>query len=135
MASAGAAVAPRSVKSYVTIAAVGYFEVHPLTTAGRVFNMFLIFFGASIMVYSMSAITQTVLETQFSDLLGRRRTKKMIDSLKDHFLVCGFGRVGRAAALELQRTSVPFLVMWMLVWIDMGPLLAQMAMSPLPLKN
>jgi voltage-gated potassium channel len=95
----------------ITIAAVGYFEVHPLTTAGRVFNMFLIFFGASIMVYSMSAITQTVLETQFSDLLGRRRTKKMIDSLKDHFLVCGFGRVGRAAAIELQRTNVPFLVM------------------------
>jgi len=95
----------------ITIAAVGYFEVHPLTTAGRVFNMFLIFFGASIMVYSMSAITQTVLETQFSDLLGRRRTKKMIDSLKDHFLVCGFGRVGRAAAMELQRTNVPFLVM------------------------
>ena len=95
----------------ITIAAVGYFEVHPLSTAGRVFNMFLILFGASIMVYSMSAITQTVLETEFSDLLGRRRTKKMIESLKDHFLVCGYGRVGRAAALELQRTNVPFLVM------------------------
>lgn len=95
----------------ITIAAVGYFEVHPLSPAGRVFNMFLILFGASIMVYSMSAITQTVLETEFADLLGRRRTKKMIDSLKDHFLVCGFGRVGRAAAIELQRTNVPFLVM------------------------
>ena len=95
----------------ITIAAVGYFEVHPLSTAGRVFNMFLILFGASIMVYSMSAITQTVLETEFGELLGRRRTKKMIDSLKDHFLVCGFGRVGRAAAQELQRTNQPFLVM------------------------
>jgi voltage-gated potassium channel len=95
----------------ITIGAVGYFEVHPLTTAGRIFNMFLILFGASIMVYSMSAITQTVLETEFGELLGRRRTKKMIDSLKDHFLVCGFGRVGRAAAQELQRTHVPFLVM------------------------
>ena len=95
----------------ITIGAVGYFEVHPLSTAGRVFNMFLILFGASIMVYSMSAITQTVLETEFSELFGRRRTKKMIDSLKDHFLVCGFGRVGRAAAIELQRMNVPFLVM------------------------
>lgn len=95
----------------ITIAAVGYFEVHPLTTAGRIFNMFLILFGASIMVYSMSAITQTVLETEFGELLGRRRTKKMIESLKDHFLVCGFGRVGRAAAQELMRTNVPFLVM------------------------
>lgn len=95
----------------ITIGAVGYFEVHPLSPPARVFNMFLILFGASIMVYSMSAITQTVLENEFSELFGRRRTKKMIDSLKDHFLVCGYGRVGRAAALELQRTSVPFIVM------------------------
>ena len=97
--------------SVITIAAVGYDEVHPLSSAGRIFNMFLILFGAGIMVYSMSAITQTVLETEFSELFGRRRTKKMIDSLKDHFIVCGFGRVGRAAAHELQRTNVPFVVM------------------------
>lgn len=94
-----------------TMAAVGYFEVHPLSTAGRLFNMFFILIGAGVMVYSMSAITQTAFETEFSELFGRRRTKKMIDALKDHFLVCGYGRVGRAAAVELQRSQIPFLVM------------------------
>ena len=97
--------------SVITIAAVGYHEVHPLSSAGRIFNMFLILFGAGIMVYSMSAITQTVLETEFGELFGRRRTKKMIDSLNNHFIVCGFGRVGRAASYELQRTNEPFVVM------------------------
>lgn len=95
----------------ITIATVGYFEVHALSTAGRVFNIFLILFGVSIMFYAVGVVTQTALETSFSDLFQKRRAKKMIDSLKDHFILCGFGRVGRGAAAELQRTGVPFLVM------------------------
>ncbi len=95
----------------ITIATVGYFEVHALSTAGRVFNIFLILFGVSIMFYAVGVVTQTALETSFSDLFQKRRAKKMIDSLKDHFILCGFGRVGRGAAAELQRTGVPFVVM------------------------
>ncbi len=97
--------------SVITITTVGYFEVHPLGHPGRIFNSFLLLFGVSIMFYAVGVITQTVLEIQFSDLLQRRRVRKMIDSLQDHYLLCGFGRVGRGAAAELQRTGVPFVVL------------------------
>ncbi|MFN7926229.1 MAG: NAD-binding protein [Bryobacteraceae bacterium] len=97
--------------SLITITTVGYLEVHPLDTSGRIFNSFLLLFGVGTMLYAVGAITQTVLETEFTHLFQKRRLKKMIDSLKGHYILCGFGRVGRGAAAELQRTGVPFLVM------------------------
>ena len=95
----------------VTITTVGYLEVHPLTTAGRVFNSVLLLIGVTAMFYSVGVITQTVLETQFSDFFAKRRIRKMIDQLNNHYILCGFGRVGRGAAAELQRSGVPFVVM------------------------
>jgi voltage-gated potassium channel len=97
--------------SLITITTVGYFEVHTLDRAGRIFNSFLVLFGVSTMFYAVGVITQTVLETEFTELFQKRRSKRMIDQLNDHYIVCGFGRVGRGAAAELQRTGVPFLVM------------------------
>jgi len=55
-------------------------------------------------------MTQAIIELELNQYFGKRRTKKMIDRLQDHFIVCGFGRVGRGAAFELQRSGVPFLV-------------------------
>lgn len=94
----------------ITITTVGYAELHPLSRAGRIFNSFLILFGVSAMFFSVGAITQTIIELELADPLDKRRTKRMIDKLENHFLVCGFGRVGRSAANELQRAGVPFLV-------------------------
>ena len=97
--------------SAITITTVGYMEIHPLSPAGRVFNLFLLIGGVTAMFYIMATVTQIVLELELSDYLGKRRTKKVIDNLKDHYILCGFGRVGRAASLELLRTGVPFVVM------------------------
>ncbi len=97
--------------SLITITTVGYEEIHPLSFAGRIFNSFLLLFGVGVMFYAVGAITQTVLETEFDEVLKKRRTKKMIELLRDHYILCGFGRVGRGAATELQRTGVKFLVM------------------------
>src|SRR5215471_6649403 len=94
----------------ITITTVGYAEVHPLSHAGRVFNSFLIFFGVTIMLLAVGGMTQAIIELELNQYFGKRRTKKMIDQLHDHYIVCGFGRVGRGAALELQRAAVPFLV-------------------------
>jgi len=96
--------------SVITITTVGYFEVHALDRAGRTFNIFLLLFGVGVMFYAIGVITHSVLATQFSDLLAKRRTRKMINQLKDHYILCGYGRVGRGAAAELQRTGVPFVV-------------------------
>jgi voltage-gated potassium channel len=95
----------------ITITTVGYLEVHPLGTAGRAFNSVLLLVGVTIMFYAVGVITQTVLETQFTDFFAKRRVRKMIDQLKDHYILCGFGRVGRGAAAELQRAGASFVVM------------------------
>src|SRR5437764_9141078 len=78
-----------------TITTVGYQEVRPLSHTGRVFNSFLIFFGVSAMFFAVGAVTQTIIEVEFADRYGRRRRNRMISQLHDHFVVCGFGRVGR----------------------------------------
>src|SRR5271165_3855310 len=94
----------------VTISTVGYAEVHPLSHAGRVFNSFLILFGVTIMLLAVGGMTQAIIELELNQYFGKRRTRKMIDALHDHYIVCGFGRVGRGAAGELQRAGVPFLI-------------------------
>ena len=98
-----------------TMTTVGYGEIHPLSRAGRVFNSFLIVFGVTTIFIAIGAMTQTIIEQEFGEVLGKRRTKRMIDQLKDHYIVCGFGRVGRGAAAELQHAHVPFVV------VDMNP--------------
>jgi len=94
----------------ITISTVGYQEIHPLSFSGRVFNSFLIFFGVTIMLLAVGGMTQVIIELELTQYFGKRRTGKMINKLKDHIIVCGFGRVGRGAAHELQRAGVPFLV-------------------------
>lgn len=93
-----------------TITTVGYQELRPLSRPGRIFNSFLIFFGVTAMFLAVGAMTQTIIELEFDDRYGKRRKKHMIDHLHDHFIVCGFGRVGRNASYEFQRANVPFLV-------------------------
>jgi voltage-gated potassium channel len=93
-----------------TMTTVGYGEIHPLSRAGRVFNSFLIFFGVTTIFIAIGAMTQTIIELEFGDAIGKRRNKRMIEKLKDHFIICGYGRVGRGAAAELQHAGVPFVV-------------------------
>jgi voltage-gated potassium channel len=95
----------------ITISTVGYKELRPLSYAGRIFNSFVIFFGVSTMFFAVGAMTQTLIELGLEDTFGKRRTRRMIDRMENHFIVCGFGRVGRSASNELRRAGVPFLVM------------------------
>jgi voltage-gated potassium channel len=93
-----------------TITTIGYPEPRPLSHAGQVFNAFLIIFGVSSVFVSVGAMTQAIIEFELQGRFGERRKKKMIHQLQDHFIVCGYGRVGRNASLEFQRTGAPFLV-------------------------
>ena len=93
-----------------TVTTVGYGEIRPLSHAGRIFNSFLISFGVTVMLLAIGAMTQTVIELELNHFFGKRRIKNMIDKLEGHFIVCGYGRVGRGAADELKNTGVPFVV-------------------------
>ncbi len=104
-----------------TMTTVGYGELHPLSRAGRSFNSFLILFGVTTLFIAVGAMTQTMIEWEFGDAIGRRRNKRMIDKLKDHFIICGYGRVGRGAAAELTHEGAPFVV------VDINPERAERA--------
>jgi voltage-gated potassium channel len=91
-----------------TMTTVGYGD--QFSHAARVFNAFLIFVGVSTIFIAIGAMTQTIIEFELGDAIGKRRNKRMIDKLKDHYIICGFGRVGRGAAAELHHAGVPFVV-------------------------
>lgn len=62
------------------------------------------------MFFAVGTMTQTIIELELQERFGKRRTKRMINHLHDHFIVCGYGRVGRSAALELQKAKAPFVM-------------------------
>ena len=106
-----------------TMTTVGYAEIHPLSRAGRIFNSFLIMIGVTTIFIGIGTMTQTIIELELGDVLGRRRNKRMIEKLQNHFIVCGYGRVGRGAASELQHAGVPFIV------VDIRPERAEQAVA------
>ena len=93
-----------------TITTVGYSEVHPLTTAGRIFSIFLIVGGVGGALYALTGIVQYVIEGNIGTTWGRRRMKNKIAKLKGHFILCGFGRVGEEIARTFKEEGVPFVI-------------------------
>ena len=93
-----------------TITTVGYDEVHPLSDSGRIFSSFLIVGGVGGALYALTAIVAYVVEGEFGTTLGRRQMKNRIAKLKDHFIICGYGRVGQEIANVFKEEKVPFVV-------------------------
>lgn len=93
-----------------TLTTIGYQEVHPLSHAGRIFNIFVIFAGVSLLLVTIGALSQALLEFELQSFFGRRRMEREIGRLSEHYIICGAGRVGRSAARELERKPVPFLI-------------------------
>ena len=104
-----------------TMTTVGYGD--RFSHAARIFNAFLIMFGVTTIFIAIGAMTQTIVELELGDAINRRRNKRMIDKLKDHYIICGYGRVGRGAAAELQHAGAPFVV------VDSEPARVELAMS------
>lgn len=94
----------------ITLATIGYGETHPLTPAGRGFTIILIVIGVTIFGFLISILTQAVVETEIASVLGRRKLFKDISQLKDHYILCGAGRVGARVVDELKRKGVDYVV-------------------------
>jgi len=93
-----------------TLTTIGYQEVHPLSHAGRVFNVIIIIGGVSLLFLAIGSATQALLEFELRSFFGRRRMERDIGRLTDHYILCGAGRVGRSAARELARRPAPFVI-------------------------
>ena len=93
-----------------TLTTIGYQEIHPLSTSGRVFNFFIIVAGVALVFLAIGVLTQALLEFELRSFFGRRKMERDISRLSEHYIICGAGRVGRSAARELARKPVPFVI-------------------------
>ncbi|HEX6823855.1 MAG TPA: potassium channel protein [Candidatus Sulfotelmatobacter sp.] len=93
-----------------TLTTIGYQEVHPLSHSGRIFNVFVILSGVSLLLLGVGALSQALLEFELQSFFGRRRMEREIARLTDHFIICGMGRVGRSVARELARKPASFII-------------------------
>lgn len=93
-----------------TLTTVGFREVQPLGTAGRVFTIGLILVGVVGMFVTVAIVAQLIAAGELGQPLRRRRMQKRIDSLTGHFVVCAYGRVGRATAEEFRAQGEPYVI-------------------------
>lgn len=94
----------------ITVTTIGYSETHPLSQAGRVFNVAIIIGGVGLLFLSIGALAQLLLEFELLNVFGRRRMERKIERLHDHYIICGAGRVGRSTARELALRPAPFVI-------------------------
>lgn len=93
-----------------TVATVGYREVHPLSRLGEAFTVVLVIGGVGTALYTFSAIAGVIVEGGWDRFLQQRRLTRMFDSLTNHFILCGYGRIGGTIADEFRRQAAPFVV-------------------------
>jgi len=91
-----------------TLTTVGYREIRELSDAGRWFTITLIIGGVGTMLYALSTGAKFILEGELQAIYGRRRLEKKMKELSDHYVICGYGRMGKIIAKELKNEKVKF---------------------------
>lgn len=94
----------------ITLSSIGYEETHPLSRGGRVFTILLILGGVFTFFYAVTEVIRTVVSGELRGFWGRQHMEQQLAQLKNHIIVCGFGRVGRLVCQEFSRERVPFVV-------------------------
>jgi voltage-gated potassium channel len=94
----------------VTLTTIGYGDVVPHTTAGRAFTMALVLVGLGNVFYLASVAAEMVIEGHLRNVLGRNAMQRRINELRDHVIVCGYGRFGRVVADEIRKNDCPLVV-------------------------
>ena len=94
----------------ITLSTVGFTEVRPLSETGRMLTSILILLGVGSFAYLVGSFTQVIVEGHLRNFIGRRRVQKIIGSLEDHFIICGFGRIGSVVAGEIKKEGFSVVV-------------------------
>lgn len=94
----------------ITLASVGFKEVHDLSLFGRIFTIIIIIGGVGTVAYALSAGAKIILEGELQEVYGRRRLEKKIKELKNHYIVCGYGRMGKIICRELHEKNIKFVI-------------------------
>src|SRR5262245_3236237 len=107
----------------ITITTVGYREVHTLSRAGEAWTIVVLLTGVGTFFFSFTLFMTLLSEGKWTERRERRRLTRMLDELTDHFILCGYGRMGEIIAREFSRHRVPFVV------IDRSPERMHLAME------
>lgn len=94
----------------ITLSTVGFLEVHPLGARGRLFTIALILMGLFTIGYIVNRFTEALIQGYFQEGIRLRQEKSLIESLDQHYIVCGFGRTGRHVASEFFAEGIPFVI-------------------------
>ncbi|MBI4684621.1 MAG: potassium channel protein [Nitrospirae bacterium] len=92
----------------ITVASVGYKEIHELSPSGRIFTIILITGGVGSVAFALTTAAKIILEGELQEVFGRKRLEKRLRELKDHYIVCGYGRMGKIICRELKEKNIRF---------------------------
>ena len=104
----------------ITLSSVGYGVVKPLDVPGKVFTILLIVFGLGTAAWLFTTIIEAFVSEQTLLLLSRKRMGRLVNAMKDHYIVCGYGRIGQQIAQDYHQKKIPFVV------IELDPLRLEM---------
>jgi len=85
-------------------------DTAPDSDAGKIFTVVLLFAGVAVFFYIAGVVVDVITRGVLGDVFGERRRRKEIEELRDHVIICGYGRVGRSVAAEFRATSTPYAV-------------------------
>ena len=94
----------------ITLSTIGYGEVNPVSQPGRILTLFLIVMGVGFFLYVIGNVVQFLVEGRIRLILGRHKLDKQISHLNNHYIVCGYGRMGRAFCRYLIQKGLDFVV-------------------------
>ncbi|MEM6835334.1 MAG: potassium channel protein [Cyanobacteria bacterium P01_C01_bin.120] len=96
--------------SVITLATVGFAEVQPLGARGRIFTIVLILMGVVVIGYILNSFSEALIQGHFQAGIRLRQRRRLMDSLTNHYIICGFGRTGRQVAAEFALEQIPFVI-------------------------
>lgn len=94
----------------ITLSTVGFAEIQELSQAGRIITLCIITSGLTIGAYALGSLLKLIVEGELTRTLGRRKLDKKISSLKNHYIICGYGRIGSLIASELEKNKINFVI-------------------------
>jgi len=94
----------------ITVSTVGFSEIKPLSQIGRIITIFVIVSGISVVTYTLGQVAKIFVEGELRWIFGRRKLEKQISALNNHYIICGYGRIGALISHELSDENIPFVV-------------------------
>ncbi len=96
--------------SVITLTTVGYGVIKPLSGTGKIFTIIYILFGVILFLYIAAEFARSVVNVNVQKILGRRKMEDKLKNLKNHLILCGYGRTGLEIALQLRNNKFPYVV-------------------------